>query len=162
MALIPCPECGREVSDQAPACIHCGYPLDMPYEEEARYALVLLDAGSDRKATLKQLAQWKDLTPEEAERLLSSLPLLLDRGLLPHQAREVRRVWEKFCGVKVVREENANSAEQAASSPGVDFDRLRRNSVPKPMTFGSVLGAVLAAMVIWSVVSTFLALMLGL
>ena len=27
MALISCPECGKEVSDQALACIHCGYPL---------------------------------------------------------------------------------------------------------------------------------------
>ena len=40
MALIRCPECGKEVSDQAAACIHCGYPLrtaDLP----ARYALIL-------------------------------------------------------------------------------------------------------------------------
>lgn len=27
MALIKCPECGREISDKAQACIHCGYPL---------------------------------------------------------------------------------------------------------------------------------------
>lgn len=27
MALIKCPECGKEISDKAPACIHCGYPL---------------------------------------------------------------------------------------------------------------------------------------
>ena len=27
MALIKCPECGREVSDKAIACIQCGYPL---------------------------------------------------------------------------------------------------------------------------------------
>ena len=27
MALITCPECGREVSDKAPACPHCGVPL---------------------------------------------------------------------------------------------------------------------------------------
>lgn len=27
MALIKCPECGREVSDKASACIHCGYSL---------------------------------------------------------------------------------------------------------------------------------------
>lgn len=27
MALIKCPECGKEVSDKAQACIHCGYPL---------------------------------------------------------------------------------------------------------------------------------------
>ena len=28
MALINCPECGQEVSNLAPACIHCGYPLN--------------------------------------------------------------------------------------------------------------------------------------
>ena len=28
MALIKCPECGGNISDKAPACIHCGFPLD--------------------------------------------------------------------------------------------------------------------------------------
>ena len=28
MALIKCPECGKDVSSKAPACIHCGCPLD--------------------------------------------------------------------------------------------------------------------------------------
>ena len=28
MALIKCPECGQEASNLAPACIHCGYPLN--------------------------------------------------------------------------------------------------------------------------------------
>lgn len=27
MALINCPECSKDVSDKADACIHCGYPL---------------------------------------------------------------------------------------------------------------------------------------
>lgn len=27
MALIKCPECGKEISDQAKACIFCGYPI---------------------------------------------------------------------------------------------------------------------------------------
>lgn len=27
MALVKCPECGKEVSDQSKNCIHCGYPL---------------------------------------------------------------------------------------------------------------------------------------
>ena len=27
IALIKCPECGKEVSDKASACIHCGFPL---------------------------------------------------------------------------------------------------------------------------------------
>ena len=42
MALTHCPECGREVSDLAAACVHCGYPLraaSLP----ARYAIILAD-----------------------------------------------------------------------------------------------------------------------
>ena len=27
MALIVCPECGKEISDKSEVCIHCGYPL---------------------------------------------------------------------------------------------------------------------------------------
>ena len=27
MTLIKCPECGRDISDRAEKCIHCGYPL---------------------------------------------------------------------------------------------------------------------------------------
>lgn len=35
MALIICPECGREISNKAPQCIHCGYPLtDNPINKE--------------------------------------------------------------------------------------------------------------------------------
>ena len=29
MALIKCPECGKEISDKSPACIHCGFPLEL-------------------------------------------------------------------------------------------------------------------------------------
>lgn len=28
MALIKCPECGKDISDKSSACIHCGYPLE--------------------------------------------------------------------------------------------------------------------------------------
>ncbi len=27
MALIACPECGKEISDRSPQCVHCGYPI---------------------------------------------------------------------------------------------------------------------------------------
>lgn len=33
MALIKCPECGKEVSDRANACIHCGYPMEPAIQE---------------------------------------------------------------------------------------------------------------------------------
>lgn len=30
MALIKCPECDRQISDKASACLHCGFPLQAP------------------------------------------------------------------------------------------------------------------------------------
>jgi len=35
MALISCPECGREVSSEAPACPQCGYPVAPRLAEKA-------------------------------------------------------------------------------------------------------------------------------
>lgn len=34
MSLIKCPECGKEISDRAPSCIHCGYPLSELYPKK--------------------------------------------------------------------------------------------------------------------------------
>lgn len=33
MALINCPECGKEVSDQSRECVHCGYPIPNKEQE---------------------------------------------------------------------------------------------------------------------------------
>ncbi len=37
MALIKCPECGKDISDKSKVCIHCGYPLEEEQSEEVRY-----------------------------------------------------------------------------------------------------------------------------
>lgn len=42
MALIVCPECGKEISDKAIQCIHCGYPLQEA-KEQSNKVLLLLD-----------------------------------------------------------------------------------------------------------------------
>ena len=35
MALIKCPECGKEISDKSEKCIHCGFPLrNEPFLQE--------------------------------------------------------------------------------------------------------------------------------
>ena len=38
MALTTCPDCQKQISDQAPACIHCGCPIsttDVPTEKDS-------------------------------------------------------------------------------------------------------------------------------
>lgn len=36
MALIPCPECKKEISDQAAACPHCGFPVTQKLDPQTR------------------------------------------------------------------------------------------------------------------------------
>lgn len=53
MALIKCPECGKEVSDQAEVCIHCGYPLTAKKAESGETA----PGTAEEKQELKQEPQ---------------------------------------------------------------------------------------------------------
>ncbi|MCD7946631.1 MAG: zinc ribbon domain-containing protein [Clostridiales bacterium] len=36
MALIACPECAKEVSEQAEACPHCGFPVSKYLKEQEK------------------------------------------------------------------------------------------------------------------------------
>lgn len=45
MALIKCPECGKEISDKAIACIHCGCPIN-----NEKYKIILLGYNTDTSA----------------------------------------------------------------------------------------------------------------
>ena len=47
MALINCPECGKEISDKAKNCIHCGYPLDFSDSESIPNVIENADEKSD-------------------------------------------------------------------------------------------------------------------
>ena len=49
MALIKCPECGKEISDKSIQCIHCGYPLQPQPTTEKTICNIL---GEDFDLTL--------------------------------------------------------------------------------------------------------------
>lgn len=59
MALIQCPECGREISDKVKACPHCGYPLQEHNENEDREQKVEITA-----------VNLKSKNPEKTKKLL--------------------------------------------------------------------------------------------
>lgn len=42
MALIKCPECEREISDQASKCVHCGYQLKVMTEKTNKFAKTIV------------------------------------------------------------------------------------------------------------------------
>ena len=100
MALISCPECGKEVSDRAPACIHCGYPLSSaaPYADfrpitgpnRFTVRLTARPAYPDaRSRTLRALMKELGLSREQGIRLLEQArrePVPLREGLTEEEA----------------------------------------------------------------------------
>lgn len=52
MALIKCPECGKEVSDKAKVCINCGFPLEEEKSELTVFGLTQELIGGTMKLFL--------------------------------------------------------------------------------------------------------------
>ena len=42
MALIKCPECGKEISDQSKSCIHCGCPLQSQAQSQIKEGTLVI------------------------------------------------------------------------------------------------------------------------
>lgn len=54
MALIKCPECGKEISDKAPACIHCGCPMNQEPEQNTESSNT-----QDQETAVANRPMWK-------------------------------------------------------------------------------------------------------
>ena len=54
MAMINCPECGKEISDKAKACIHCGCPINEESNETKDNGQRILTVIEDKKASAKK------------------------------------------------------------------------------------------------------------
>jgi len=59
MALIPCPECNRQISDKAANCPHCGNPLTGPADKPQRAALSVETAPGRVVRTEATAKIWK-------------------------------------------------------------------------------------------------------
>ena len=160
MALIHCPECGKEVSDQAAACVHCGYPLraaDLPI----RYALILEDPGPDPGKTAAILHDRLTLTQEEAQNLTEESPAVAVQGLTFRQAWDLNDALRRSCTCKVVRDKSVWTPEAVRDAAAIDLtqeqSRAWTERAAGPMTFWKTVGAILSALAIWTVATWLLA-----
>ena len=86
MALTNCPECGKEVSDQADQCPHCGYPLKKKQLEE--------QAAQRKKEFAEQTTQLAEKTRSKKRALvgicaiLAAAVLVFVLVVLPAQQRK--------------------------------------------------------------------------
>ena len=163
MALIHCPECGKEVSDLAAACVHCGYPLrtaTLP----TRYALILEDPGPDPAKTAAILYDRLTLTREEAAALTQQTPAVVVQDLTWEEACGLSERFGHSCTCKTVRDKSVWTPEAVRNAAPVDLNQEQSRSwaerAAAPMTFGKTVGAILCALAIWTVAGFLLASLL--
>lgn len=95
MALIKCPECGKEVSDRAKACIHCGCPLDIAdsvIEEQNNYQVFLTDVGRELVKVIATIREITGISLKDAKMIVDCAPSLIVGELSKEKALEIQRL----------------------------------------------------------------------
>ena len=103
MALIKCPECGKEISDNAITCIHCGFPLQEMLKEansiadntnaDKKYKVVLVSANVYLQDTADFLQQKFLYTKNDARYAVTHLPVILGRKLSLEAAKDIESIF---------------------------------------------------------------------
>lgn len=137
MALIKCPECGREVSDKAQTCIHCGYPIPKP---KVTLYNVCFDPNtkmtwsekSDAKAFVYPYANKRlggDRRAVTAEVACAARPGgYIDFGITQAQANRIAEA-ARACGFKVVINSyvsKQNSVDNKPRCPTCRSEKIER------------------------------------
>ena len=93
MALIKCPECGKEISDKASACIHCGCPASAMKQEAAAPAASQVPFNEMFQDIFGGNAGTRVATSKPVKQVPAEMP---ERNLL---SGIVIQLLDKLCGV---------------------------------------------------------------
>lgn len=114
MALIKCPECGKEISDKAQLCINCGYPIGNVSKNNETYSLILIGYSGDKKSIAKARSKAQDIFMDEYNipikdlyPMTNNLPCVFSTGLTYENAQFVKNKFERYnCIVEIKQDDN--------------------------------------------------------
>lgn len=125
MALIKCPECGKEISDKASACIHCGYPLQkLPesIESNISYKVVIPTYNGASPTKIPAIGIVREITGmdiAEAKAFVeqNSTSVIVKDGLSQNQANIIM---QKFKAIGVDAKVYGSTEPVAFVNPSMD------------------------------------------
>lgn len=118
MALIMCPECGGKVSDKAPQCIHCGFPLALIDQESSMetetsnveidsreiYAVVLQEHNKAMAVqTMQLISKLAQLDYKESQCLMNQEPVEIIGNTTMHRCLEIQSEFDKLQATTCIR-----------------------------------------------------------
>lgn len=114
MAIIKCPECGKEISDKAEKCIHCGYPLYVDIsekteeEKENKCSVMLIEYEGFKFVAANHLADVLEIEKDEAKDILSDLPCYILKDVERKDADYVAEALKEYNMRLAVYDEKGN------------------------------------------------------
>lgn len=100
--LIICPECGKEISDKAKACIHCGYPIS----SSDFYQVSLTLCGDNKVKVIKLIRQVMRLGLKEAADIANMLPQVVSDGLTYDDAKYIENLFIQLGATVMITQDN--------------------------------------------------------
>lgn len=126
MSLITCPECGKQISDKAPACIHCGFPLDQIYQSYA-YNVTIQDIGPNKVKVMILVGNLTGVTPRESKQMIETLPVVVISSVSEEDADNIMKEFNKV-GAKCSKEKCESESSDFITN---DFIlKLRKDNAP--------------------------------
>jgi hypothetical protein len=147
MALIACPECGKEVSNKSRACIHCGCPLintkcninGIVYDFSEELPIALLERTDDYLPVYGKIRKKTSLTLVDAGNLIDIIRQLkeIPETFTPKYPLEDR---EKLYGNKGNNANNGNKRINSITCPYCNSKNTRKITTTSRMIDTAVWG----------------------
>lgn len=109
MALITCPECGKEISDKSNQCINCGFPLGFVDEsglDVSYYKIVLISIDDKYKSNVyRAVMELAHKNILDVNNLLKSLPQVIQKGLTIEECNEIQKLFQSIGAITEIKED---------------------------------------------------------
>ena len=110
MALVKCPECGKDVSDKSKQCIHCGFPIETNKKDlydVIYYGFPNFNSKASNQAKLigfiRQLYT-ENISLSEAKNIIDNPPQTFFKGIEKQNAEWAKMALTNFnCRIEVVK-----------------------------------------------------------
>lgn len=92
MALIKCPECGKEVSDKALTCIHCGFPFDNSFNtNNSLKNVIMISTHNNFLVAKRNISEEEALAFKKQQEPFCSEIIILDSSI---NLEEYQKQWK--------------------------------------------------------------------
>lgn len=136
MTLIKCPECGKEISDKASQCIHCGYPLheflnNFDNLHNELFKIRLINFYNNKPKAIMHVRSITGLDIKKSKELVECNSPIIITGLSLVDANKIKQIFNND-DIEISIEKDIDSKEQTIINlDDKNIPKIQNYSKPK-------------------------------